>query len=294
MKRKKFFQIFLGLLAIFCLRAFCKSQTDGFAKAHIYSTLPYQKAWESPLPEKKKLDQFFDQPYSYLGKGAQAYAFVSSDGNYVLKFFKHNKAKHPLSFMRPILPSSLKTRLEKTIEKRRAKLLKDFSSYALAKNHLQEETGILFLHLNQTKTLHKTVTFYDKVGAQHRVSLDEITFVLQEKAALIYPTIDSWIAEGNIEDAKIGLSKLVKLLEMRCKKNIYDKNPDLKTNCGFIGTRPIQFDIGRFKIDENRSDPNLYKDELIRITDRLCKWLDAKAPELSNHIKEEIATCDAS
>jgi len=114
-------------------------------------------------------------------------------------------------------------------------------------------------------------------------------FLVQKKADPIYSTLQQWIDKGAFVQAKEGLSQLVALLRSRCQKEIFDKDPDLKTNFGFINKTPIQFDVGRFKINPARSDPKQCTDELIRITDRLCQWLDEKAPSLSFHLRQEIA-----
>jgi len=43
--------------------------------------------------EHQELAQILNQKFSYIGKGAQCYAFVSDDQLYVLKFFKFKHLK---------------------------------------------------------------------------------------------------------------------------------------------------------------------------------------------------------
>ncbi len=267
----------------FALYQFCSHATDGFSIRKIQTNLETHSDWETP-------NGYFalDQPFSYLGHGAQVYAFVSFDGKYVLKFYRHNRASHPFAFLAPLLPPPLKKRLLSTIEKRKNKRLKDFSSYLLAYHHLAKESGLLDLHLNPTEEQRK-VKIYDKIGVEHILDVSHMQYLLQKRAKPIYALLEEWISQGEMEYAKEQLSKLVTLLRTRCQKGIFDKDPDLKTNFGFTDDGPIQFDIGRFKLDPTRTDPNIYRDDLIRITDRLCQWLEERAPALAAHIEQEIA-----
>lgn len=286
---KKCLFIFGGIIGVFSLAIFCKKQTAGFTLRTIYSSesTPYPYEELSPLPSAQ-LEKILNQPFYYLGKGAQAFAFVSQDNHYVIKFFRH---KHPSHLLQPIyflLPSAIKSRLEGRVKKRKLKLYKDFFSYTLAYQMLPQETGLLYLHLRKTDHLHQTVTLYDKIGVKHQVYLDEVEFIIQQKAEHIYPTLTKWIEEGELMRAKKSLTQLIALFKKRCELGIFDKDPDLQTNLGFVGDTPIQFDIGRFKLDPAESDPKIYVDELIRITDFLCKWLDTRCPELSTHVRTEI------
>jgi len=246
----------------------------------IHSNLKAHPNWETA-----PVSFSFDQPFYYLGHGAQTFAFCSEDGKYVLKFYRHNRAKHPLFFLRVLLPSPLKSKLIATHTKRQEKRFKDFSSYLFAYEKMKSDSGLIDLHLNPTKDP-RLVTLFDPIGVFHRVDLSKMQYLLQIRAYPIYETIEQWITDGEIDRAKLALSQLVTLIANRCKAGLSDKDPDLKTNFGFTKDGPIQFDIGRFKPDPSKAEN--YRNELIRITDRLCKFLEPKSPELVSHIKEEI------
>lgn len=283
--RKKLATLSAIFIGLFLLHSFCRWQTDGFRLSH----LPLRYGLSvNPIP-KKEIVHAFDQPFYYLGRGAQAYAFVSEDQKYVIKFFKQDRATHPLEPIGFMLPPPFKSQLAETVAKRREKVRKDFASYQLAYDFLTKETGLLYLHLRPTGRWDNELTLYDKLGVRHKISVDQTAFVLQEKAELVYPTLKQWVSDGNTDKAKRGLTNLVGLLQRRCERGIFDKNPDLKTNFGFREEEAIQFDIGRFSPDPSRQDPRIYRDDLVRITDRLCHWLDGWAPELSVHIRDEIA-----
>ena len=283
---KKNFIPIIYLLGFLGTYPFCLKRTDGFSIAKIQSNLFFNPSWE--IKESKFPIGVFDQPFYYLGSGAQVFAFVSKDGQYVIKFFRHHRMRHPLHPFSFLFPQFLQRRLQKTIHKRKAKQEKDFSSYKLAYEMLPEETGVLYLHLNKTNHLNTPIVLYDKIGIRHTLELDQIEFILQRKADLLYFKIETLINQGNLNQAEKILSNLIQLLWTRSQKGIIDKNPDLKTNFGVIGERSIQIDIGRFKKDPHPKDPETTKQEMLRITDPLCHWLDEKAASLSKHIRKEI------
>lgn len=266
------------------LPALTSKATDGFSMAKIRSHLSYHPEWE--VEQIFDLDKAVHQSYFYLDHGAQSYVFASSDGQYVLKFFRHHHARHPLEKISFLLPPEQKKRLLATVKKRREKREKDFTSTVLAFNELREETGLLYLHLNKTNHLNHTLTFYDKIGIEHRVPLDEMEFVIQKRATPFYAQLEEWIENKEQEEAKQALKKITNLLRIRCEKGIGDKNPDLKTNFGWLEDRPIQFDVGRFRKLEEREES--IQNELIRITDRLKKWLEEKDPALASYLEQEV------
>src|SRR5581483_5199999 len=81
--------IFVGILI--GVDRFCYTQTKGFRPDKITDTLPNVDTWETPLSEEAQA--VLDQPFRLLGCGAECYAFLSADGEYVLKFFKMHRAR---------------------------------------------------------------------------------------------------------------------------------------------------------------------------------------------------------
>lgn len=272
--------IFILSLALWSMARFCKAQTGSFTIARITSDLSFHPEWEtSSYLTEEELRQIVSQPFHFLGKGAQSFVFASEDGKTVIKFFRHHHLSAPSWYQ--WLPFKW---AEESIRKKQSKLSKDFASYKLAYQELREETGLLYLHLNKTSHLHLTLDLVDKIGIHHPLPLDDYEFVIQKRATLAYTALQTWIDRGQMHEAKEALTSLVKLLADRSRKGIYDKDPDLNTNFGFIGTQPIQIDIGRFKHRITPSDPT----ELFRITDNLHQWLMQRVPELDSHLKSEL------
>jgi hypothetical protein len=268
------------------VQRFCHHQTDGFALRKILSNLCFDSRWEVMTPNSEEdhaIKNALNQPYRYLGKGAQSYVFASDDGLYVLKFFRHDHMRiEPWHFL-----------LTKEHRKERQalstmKLEKDFTSYKIAYETLKDETGLIYLHLNKTDDLHIEILIYDKIGVRHTINLDQMEFFLQKKVEPFFPSLEKWISENNLPLAKQALTELIALLKNRFEKRIYDKDPDLNTNFGFLNGHPIQLDAGRFKNDRFYSNNQVYKPQIWKITDNLKQWLDVHHEELSVHLQKEL------
>jgi len=271
----------------------CLKQTRGFALYKICSSLPFNPEFETSSlseEENKDLKKALDQPYRFLDKGAQCYVFLSQDGRYVIKFFKLHALQPPIALRTVQLPFYLqRVWVQKLLEKRQS-LTKTFTSYKIAFEEMKEETGILFLHLNKTDHLKQKLVILDNLGISHPLDLDKMEFLVQKRASLFYPFLETSIQEQGMEPAKRILSDLVQFLVIRNRKEIFDKDPDLTTNFGFLDGKLIQIDVGRFRKESQRKDPKVYHDEIVRITDLFNKWLKVHYPALSHHLEQEIAS----
>jgi hypothetical protein len=264
---KYILKIFLFLVCFVITAEFCKEQTGRFTILRITSKLTPQPEWEttSLSPEEKaRIKAILSQPYSYLDNGVQSFVFASQDGQYVIKFFRHDHLDAPFW-----LTPSQRT-------KKQAQLCKEFLSYKLAFQNLREQTGLVFVHLNKTQDLHQTLDLIDKLGIHHPIPLDNYEFLIQKRASLLYTALNQMIEENKLADAH------------RAKEGISDKDPDLITNFGVIGTKPIQIDVGRFSPRVSPRAPTCDKNEIIRITDQLDQYLKTKCPELQQHLKTQI------
>jgi hypothetical protein len=285
---------FLLILAGLCIGMgrFCLVQTRGFALYKILSDLPFNPQWETaPLSNEESgvLKKALSQSYRFLDKGAQCYVFLSDDGRYVIKFFKLH-ALQPALWLRAVrLPFFMqKLWVQKLIEKNQT-LSKTFTSYVIAHDELKEETGLLYLHLNKTEKQHSPLTIFDNIGVKHTLNLDKMEFLIQKRASLFLPHLEKMIQEKGLNAAKSSLSDLVHFLEKRNKKEIFDKDPDLLTNFAFLDDQIVQIDVGRFRKDTQRKNPDVYYEEIVRITDQFNQWLKNHYPLLSDHLEQEIA-----
>jgi hypothetical protein len=278
---KIFLKLCTLVLALYFVQKFCLEQTDGFTIAKISSNLPFEKKWETdPLSEAehREMLQILDQKFTYLASGGQCYAFVSADGQSVLKFFKHH--------MR--LPCGWRPESAKKLQKKKNKLERDFNSYKLAFEELREETGLLYIHLNKTDHLKQTVTIVDKLGIEHRLDLDRTEFVLQKRADLVYPHLQDLMQKGDTAGAKQVVDALLEVITARCQKGIFDEDARIHRNFGLIADKAVIIDVGRFKKDSTRTQPDVYHKDLETITKRLKTWLDEDYPLLSLYLEKRL------
>ncbi len=204
----------LVLFFFLCTERLCHLATDGFTIRGIFRTEDtIDISAKTPIPTA------LTQEFSYLGRGAQCYAFESQDSQYVLKFFRRR-------------------RLAKSKERKE----RYFTSCILAEKHLKEETGLEYLHLHPDDI--GMLRIKDKLGIVHTISTKNTPFILQKKATPFYQTLKAM--SHNPAFIEKTRSSLKDLIAKRCAEGICDKDPDLATNFGFVGERLIQFDIGRY------------------------------------------------
>lgn len=286
-RSRSLLKITLFFFIVYYLPRFCHEKTEGFSLARIHSNLSYKKEWEVPCEE---IPDIFHQKFTFLATGGQVYAFVSEDGKTVLKFFKHHLRRLPLWLRFLPLPHKYAQKREATRTKREKKLLRDFQSYKLAYQLLREESGLLYVHLNKSNTLKKKAHIVDKLGIEHTINLDEVEFVLQKKAELTFPYLTKLIEEKHLAKAKKSLDSLCRLLLTLCQKGVYDEDPRIRYNIGFIEEKAMLIDVGRLKIDRQRQDPNVQKTDLIKITAKLSMYLKDNCPELAEYLENFLCT----
>lgn len=228
----------------------------GFSVAKISSNLDYHPAWAIQEPSLQELEPIFSQPYSYLKSGTQSYAFISQDRRYVLKFFRFKHLKTHV--WDKIWPEKVK---------RRQKNLKQlFGAYKLAYDVMKEDAGLIYIHLNKTSHLQKTIQVRDKHQQVFWIDLDRTEFCVQEKAELIFDRFKTLLKNKDKTALDMAVQEMKNLITRRSQKGISDEDHAVTNNFGFVGDRPIQIDIGRI---HRALQPN---DEE-RISKRIDQWL---------------------
>lgn len=220
------------------------------------------------------LSKILDQPYTYLGSGNHTYAFESFDGKFVIKFFKQ---KH----MRIQTPFLSKTTIKKRIRERE----ESFNSYLIAYKHLQEETGLLYLHLNKTGHLGIVLKLIDQHRDSVEINLDEMEFLIQKRGTLAFDHLEKLIEQGAYEDALSGICSLFKLIAKRNQMGIYDKDLQFYKNFGFIHGEAIEIDIGELKTGVEVPST---QEELLSISYQISEFIREKAPEFLPAVEIEM------
>lgn len=291
MKIKWILQATLLLTCYLLLDQFCHKQTGGFTVLGILSDRPYNPAWQienESEEERAETKRALNQKYSYFGRGGQSYIFFSEDGRYVLKVFKQCKFQVPLWIRMTHIPFVTSRFYERKAERRKDKLERDFISYKIAFDELKEETALLSVHLNKTSDLKQKIHLVDPLQISHYIDADSLDFVIQRRADLVHTRIDTLMREGKIEEAKNAVSRILQLIVTRCKKGFQDRDPNIRTNCGFAGECPIKIDVGRFIRNESMKRPDVQRQELMRISKPFGVWLSENHPALTPHFQAEI------
>lgn len=235
--------------------------------------------------EQQEVEKALSQDYTYFGCGGQAYVFFSADGKYALKFFKQRHFREPTHLN--YIPFIKKYRDIK-YAKRKKKVQGEYGSYKMGFEQLPEETALVYIHLNKTSHLNKSITYVDKLKMEHKIDLDKTDFILQRRAELVHDKINQQMAAGDIAGAKHTISSIVDLIVTRCKKGYSDKDPNIATNCGIFNDRAIKIDVGRFAIDPRMKNPLFFKPELFHLVRPFHHWLSQKYPELAEHLNNEV------
>lgn len=273
-----------------CIRVYFR-MTDDFRVANITYEQPHNPSWDiSALSteEKAKLHHILDQKFTYIGKGAQSYAFGSADGKYVLKFFKfkHMKPSVFLEWMPPFFG------FKEYKEKQRARKLKNlnsvFAGYRLAYEQHKDDSGIIFVHLNKTDNLHEKVTLVNKIGWETQLDLDPIVFIVQERARTTKDVIGELLEKGDLAAAKQKYEQMIDLYLSEYKKGIYDRDHGVMHNTGFVGNHPIHLDVGKLSKDDSMKQPDVARKDMDKIMGRIGAWLQNYYPQYHDDVMKDL------
>lgn len=283
--------ISLAILLLYGSGRLYYAVTGGFTLSNITSDFKHHENWETKsltVAESEQIKKILSQKFTYLGKGCQSYVFGSSDGQYVLKFVKYQRFRPQqwLDFFQSI-PIINRYRLAK-IEKKQKKLEMLFSSWKIAYENLQPETGLLYVHLNKSHDLLPALTIYDKMGFEHTLHMDDMEFLLQKRAKMLCPTVDQLMQSEQISDAKKLIDNLLKMILSEYQRGLADNDHALMQNTGVEGNMPLHIDVGQFVIKPEISNPEVYKQELFSKTFKFRMWLMKHHPELGIYLQEKL------
>lgn len=284
--------LFLGIGKI------CDHFTAGLRIYELESSMPNKALWETAplsLQEEQKIEQILSQPFFFLEGGGQSYAFLSQDGQTVLKFFRHDHPYSPKRLLEYVrfpfgwAPAWDSLRLKLLDYKSRKDISPLLNSSKLAYDELKEETGLLYIHLNKTNAKFKKVVVVDRIGVHHSIDLDATEFILQKKVNLLFPSIQALMQEQREAEAKALIDSLILCLEHSCQKGIGNTDGALKRNFGCIEGRTLCLDFGSLIRDPSLQNPLKAQEEIIKKTARLARWLKKYYPTLYTCYQSRIA-----
>jgi hypothetical protein len=245
--RKRTFQILLLVIIFIGLEHIIYKKMLGFAPYKIICT----KKIDIENHADNDVTVILNQPFRYLDKGLQFFAFLSEDGQYVLKFVNHTITTWRLLF----------------ISWEAAKFAPDlFQSCELTYHQLKKETELLAIHLKPDESEQHFVTLFDHLGNAHRVNLNATSYLLQKK---VNRAKENPITRSDIQC-------LVKTIKNRQTKGIINQDPKIP-NVGFHDSLAIEIDIGAFSQPHAKDLPSAIKEEQIKWKKRLKKYDPALA-----------------
>lgn len=199
-----------------------------------------------------EVNRILSQPFVYLDRGAQCYVFASLDGEYVIKFFRTTSQE---------------------------KVNKLFNASALAYTKAKEETGLLFLHLNETNNQFPKLRIRGPLGQRFKIPLDRYRFAIQRKAKGFQDSLLSAYQASDREGMKRRIDSFVNVLRSRVEKGICNSDPSVSRNFAFLGDQAVEIDFG------NYAEGVISKEwEITRYTQRLYFFLVDNAPEWADYL----------
>jgi hypothetical protein len=293
------YKIFLGAVGFFAINLFCKGLNGNFDVTELLKPSASGSPWDtSSITKDFDINALLKQKFHYLGKGHQAFAFESDDGQYVLKLFKPHYPHLEIfgdSFNFTYIPFSrwfYRTIAKKDFDKR---IADDFTSYVNAYNLFKNESLVEYLHLAETKDIKNSIQLFDKLKILRNFDPNTTCFLVQRKVEPLQTTLQKLIKENKTGEIKLVLEKLLHLLARRLESRFYKPTHKFHANFGCVGLEPIQLDIGNLLTPEDLGlvDYTLPTDLTISVK-KLKLWLNHHLPSLKDDLEEVIHNYDSS
>lgn len=290
--RRRYKILFIPV-GFFTLNLLCKGLNGNFDPAELISPWPRNSIENFSFEEQSfPVESVLQQEFHYLGKGHQAFAFISEDGKYVLKLFKPHYPHWEIfgkSYNFTSLPFArfLYRVLNKEPFQKRIK--EDFLSYVNAYRFFKEESLVEYLHPVRTQTLRTPVRLFDKIGVLRTFDPNTTCFLIQRTVKPLGEVLSDLQKQGNTEEIRSVMYRLLELLQKRIELRFYKPTHKFHANFGCVGLQPIQLDIGNLLTPEDLglAEYSLPKDLTISIQ-KLKVWLSGHFPELEHDLDAVI------
>lgn len=279
--------VFIYLLMQVDKRAF--KANDHFNVRHVQPSIEADPRFDIPSTDTAALKAIVQQPFYYLAKGCHAFAFVSEDRQYVIKFHRYPSHMRVLPWLNRPFSYQFSTKRKKIKEYNWQRIRYHLENYKNSFCDLKEECGLIYMHPNVTDDLDEKIHLIDKNGNHYHLPLNRMTFILQKRADLLYPTLDRLTQNQDLESAKQVVSSVIELFLRCCQKGYVDEDPILRRNYGVLGTQFIHIDLGDLVYQEEIKQPSNYIPHVRNRTFSLRKRLVRDYPHLVEHYDQEIS-----
>lgn len=242
------------------------------------------------LDKRSEIDAILSQSFTFLDSGGQCYAFVSQDGKTILKLFKHHHIRMWNFLNRITFPHLLHASIQALLEKKIHQSPQFFESCTIAYKHFKERSALIYLHLNKTRYFKKKLSIIDKLGITHLIDLDTTDFALQKRVELSHYKFKTLIQNHDLDSAKACIDSTIALIIERCQKGIVDRDPNMRRNIGFLGTKAVEIDLGSFTQIRPMNEPDFYQEEVRLRTQKFYRWLYKHDEILAHYLEEKTSS----
>ncbi len=245
MKLVRYFGAVAVLIYFLSFPADYRRWTHPFHPNRVAVERAYNPEWEvEPTAEQEEqIVQILSQPFTYLGKGIQSFAFGSQDGQYVLKLFRFDPCKAPYG---QSLIRWCKNRIgihPRAVLPLEERMAKTFHACLLSYKYLQDETAVVWVNLNPKKRDWPSIQVRDRMHRWHTLDTNQYRFVLQKRAVMLKPALYDAYKNDQAKFCRM-IHSFTQLLLSLDKKGMASFDPKMPSNFGFIGEQAIQIDFG--------------------------------------------------
>lgn len=250
-----------------------------FSLQFIQSDFPQRTDWDARLSEDH--DRFFyvvsQQSLRWISKGSVSFVFSTSDNKYVVKFINISRFKAPGDHGR--IGNSEKHKKSR----KDAKMEDTFQSARISFDELQEETGVVYVHLNRTKDKIHGLKLIDSYAQSQRVCGDDTCFIMQRQAKPVLKVLTDLMDKGEMELACTRVDQIFNLLISLARKGYVDGDDRLipNNNIGFTDDRAIYIDTFHFFPAKHLDLMQRMQYECQQRLLPLERWLKLNYPELA-------------
>ena len=228
----------------------------------------------------EEAEAILSQTFHYLARGRQAYAFVSEDGQYILKFPRGDICKIP--FWLKAYPFAAKR--ERQVFRRAFRERCVLESARLSMEELKDATAMIAMNFSRSANHEKPfrakkVKIIDRAGRSFQVPLASTYFVLQRKKDLFRDVIQRAAVNEGIQGVEHVIDVLFDVIVERTQKGILNRDGSFLRNYGFDDQRGYQTDIGSFFKAEGVPSKDLFFRSMELSVKPIRKWMAKMHPE---------------
>ena len=266
----------------------CFDSASSFSTSKIHPSrdFPIQQVKTDSEEEIESLCHIVDQEFSFYLEDADAYLFLSEDGEHILKFFKMRKITPKYWLNHIPVPWLHKKRLSKVVDRERIRQ-EMMGTLSAIYEQFRYQTGLVYLHLFKTDYLKTKVTLIDQNGKKRKVSLDEVPFDLRKRAVLVPDYLDKCLANGEEREAVTFLCSILDFVKRGCKLGFAGYSDKIDMDFGLLDGRLVYLSLSHIEKDDTYKTARSTLIEVFRISRSLDSWLQNRYPSLAQAVQDE-------